>query len=89
MKKLSDWQVIDVRSAEEFSTGHLRNAVNFALDTLRDRVATLNKSIPVLVYYYVCYRGYYRILSQKGFNVVNLDGGRKAVIDAGFNLQHS
>ncbi|KID87614.1 FAD-dependent pyridine nucleotide-disulfide oxidoreductase [Metarhizium guizhouense ARSEF 977] len=91
MKKLSDWQVVDVRSAEEFATGHLPNAVNLAIDTLRDRVDTLDKAIPVLVYCYVGYRGYlaYRILSQKGFNVVNLDGGLKAVIDGGFKLQHS
>ncbi len=31
-------------------------------------------------------RGYlaYRILKQKGFNVVNLDGGYKSVVDGGY-----
>jgi rhodanese-related sulfurtransferase len=88
MESLSKWQVVDVRSPEEFSTGHLARAINIPLDTLRDKISTIDKLIPVLVYCYVGYRGYlaYRILSQNGFHVANLDGGFKAVVEGGFKL---
>jgi rhodanese-related sulfurtransferase len=87
-ENICKWLVLDVRSAEEFSTGHLPGAINLPIDTLRDHVSTLDRSIPVLVYCYVGYRGYlaYRILTQRGFNVVNLDGGLKAFLEGGFKL---
>jgi NADPH-dependent 2,4-dienoyl-CoA reductase/sulfur reductase-like enzyme/rhodanese-related sulfurtransferase len=78
-------QVVDVRSPAEFSRGHLPSAVNIPLNELREGISLLHKEVPVVVYCQVGYRGYlgYRILKQSGFDVVNLDGGYKSVVEAG------
>lgn len=88
VENLSAWQVVDVRSPDEFATGHLPHAINLPIGTLRDRVSKIDNSIPTLVYCSVGYRGYlaYRILSQRGFNVVNLDGGLKTVVEGGIKI---
>ncbi|QYT04782.1 Rhodanese domain-containing protein [Trichoderma simmonsii] len=88
IKNLHAWQVVDVRSPEEFATGHLPGAINLPIATLRSQKLELDQSMPVLVYCYVGYRGYlaYRILSQRGFSVVNLDGGLKTVVEGGTRL---
>jgi NADPH-dependent 2,4-dienoyl-CoA reductase/sulfur reductase-like enzyme/rhodanese-related sulfurtransferase len=79
-------QVVDVRSPEEFSRGHIPFAMNLPLNKLRDSIATLEEGRRVIVYCWVGYRSYlaYRILKQKGFDVVNLDGGYKSVVDGGY-----
>ncbi|KAE8446348.1 hypothetical protein EG329_012097 [Mollisiaceae sp. DMI_Dod_QoI] len=83
---LDEKQVVDVRSPAEFARGHLKNAVNIPIENLRERMESLDKANDVLVYCQVGYRGYlgYRILKQAGFNVKNLDGGFKLVVDGGF-----
>ncbi|KAL7910451.1 hypothetical protein GGI35DRAFT_366952 [Trichoderma velutinum] len=88
IKNLHAWQVVDVRSPEEFATGHLPGAINLPIATLRNQASELDQSVPILVYCYVGYRGYlaYRILSQRGFSVVNLDGGLKTVVEGGTRL---
>ncbi|KAF2259841.1 FAD-dependent pyridine nucleotide-disulfide oxidoreductase [Lojkania enalia] len=81
-------QIVDVRSPSEFSKGHLPNAVNIPVNNLRKAVeaGSLDQNKDVVVYCQVGYRGYlaYRILKHKGFNVVNLDGGYKAVSEGGY-----
>ncbi|KAG9228507.1 FAD-dependent pyridine nucleotide-disulfide oxidoreductase [Amylocarpus encephaloides] len=79
-------QIVDVRSPAEFSRGHIPSAVNLNLNTLRDNIESLDRKRRVIVHCQVGYRGYlaYRILSQMGFDVVNLDGGYKSIIDGGF-----
>jgi len=79
-------QIVDVRSSEEFSRGHIPMAVNMPLNTLRKSVGLLDQGQRIVVYCQVGYRGYlsYRILKQLGFDVVNLDGGYKSVVDGGF-----
>ncbi|EHK22123.1 uncharacterized protein TRIVIDRAFT_151135 [Trichoderma virens Gv29-8] len=88
IKNLKAWQVVDVRSPEEFATGHLPGAINLPINTLRNQLSKIDKSTPTLVYCYIGYRGYlaYRILSQRGFSVVNLDGGLKTVVEGGIKL---
>ncbi|RBQ69614.1 hypothetical protein FVER14953_13309 [Fusarium verticillioides] len=85
-EKFDKLQVVDVRSPEEFARGHLHQAVNLPLNDLRHQLATLDSSRPTLVYCQVGYRGYlaYCILRQLGFDVVNLDGGFKTVIQGGY-----
>lgn len=82
---LSSWQMIDVRSPDEFEQGHLPNAVNIPIDKLRSNLSLINKTQSVLVYCWVGYRGYlaYRILTQLGYNVSNLDGGFKMALEGG------
>jgi NADPH-dependent 2,4-dienoyl-CoA reductase/sulfur reductase-like enzyme/rhodanese-related sulfurtransferase len=85
-----DTQIVDVRSPAEFSRGHIPSAVNLNLNQLRESVKSLDKGRRVVVYCQVGYRGYlgYRIMKQMGFDVVNLDGGYKSIVEGGFkNLQ--
>jgi rhodanese-related sulfurtransferase len=51
-----DWQVIDVRTPEEFGEGQLENAVNidFYADDFEAQLEQLDKTRPVVVY---CKRG--------------------------------
>ncbi|KAK3988615.1 putative NADH oxidase [Cladorrhinum sp. PSN332] len=86
--KLEDFQVLDVRSPGEFSGGHINGAINIPIGELRKRLGELDKSgKKVLVYCQIGYRGYlgYRILKQEGFEVVNLDGGYRSVVEGGFD----
>ncbi|KAH6695895.1 FAD-dependent pyridine nucleotide-disulfide oxidoreductase [Leptodontidium sp. MPI-SDFR-AT-0119] len=83
----ADVQILDVRSLDEFSRGHLEKALNIPLNDLRTNLAALDKGKRIVVYCGVGYRGYvaYRILKQMGYEIVNLDGGYKSVVQGGFN----
>ena len=72
-------QLIDVRTPEEFEIATLPHARNIELDHLRQRLAELDKTKPIVVFCQIGVRGYlaYRILSQAGFTVSNLSGGIK------------
>jgi len=81
---LADWleiddsvQVLDVRSAEEFGRGHLREAVNIPLEQLRDRLGELPADREIWPLCSVGQRSYYatRLLLQQGFAVKGLPGG--------------
>jgi rhodanese-related sulfurtransferase len=80
--------VIDVRSAEEFAAGHLRDAKNIPLADLATRIGELEKSKGRSVVV-VCQTGArsdkaVRQLAAAGFNdVVSLDGGLTAWQAAG------
>ncbi|KAJ5368975.1 uncharacterized protein N7496_008735 [Penicillium cataractarum] len=82
---LDDWQIIDVRSPESFSQGHIRSAVHIPIDALRHNLSSIDKTRPAVVYSRVGYHGYlaYRILIQLGYEVFNLDGGFKLFLEGG------
>lgn len=72
-------QLIDVRTAKEFSEGHLPGASHYNVmdSTLQRNVADLNRKRPVFVY---CKSGTRSMkaaefLRNNGFRVINLDGG--------------
>jgi len=70
------YQLVDVRSAGEFSQGTIPGALNMPVDEIRDRISELsNKNL--LVNCQVGQRGHTATLLFKelGFNAVNLDGG--------------
>jgi NADPH-dependent 2,4-dienoyl-CoA reductase/sulfur reductase-like enzyme/rhodanese-related sulfurtransferase len=74
--------VVDVRTPGEHRRGHLPGSVNLPLDELRDRHAEIphradGQPVPVAVYCQVGQRGHTaaRLLTQLGYDVVNLDGG--------------
>lgn len=82
-KKLSEdksVQLIDVRTPEEFSQGHLKGALNYNIrsDDFEKQIATLDKNKPVLVY---CLSGGRSStaagnLGEKGFKeIYNMKGG--------------
>ncbi|CAM3622900.1 rhodanese-like domain-containing protein [Flavobacterium gelidilacus] len=78
--KESTSQIIDVRTTEEFSDGHIVNAVNMDVtsDDFEAKIASLDKEKPVMVY---CKSGgrsakAAAILRDNGFKqVYDLDGG--------------
>lgn len=73
-------QLIDVRTAEEYSVSHLKNAQNICVtdDDFRDKAANLDRTKPVYVY---CKSGNRsgraaKILKEMGFEkVYDLQGG--------------
>ncbi|RSL95983.1 hypothetical protein CEP52_011717 [Fusarium oligoseptatum] len=85
-RNLEDFQIIDVRGAEEYNQGHLKGAKNIPLVNLRERVDEVERGVPTIVHCKSGYRSYvgYRILAQKGVDVYNLDGGYKSVLDGGY-----
>jgi NADPH-dependent 2,4-dienoyl-CoA reductase/sulfur reductase-like enzyme/rhodanese-related sulfurtransferase len=85
---LQDWQMIDVRSPESFAQGHIPSALNVPIDTLRENLAYIDKQRPIVVYSRVGYHGYlaFRILVQLGYQVANLDGGLKLLVEGGFGI---
>lgn len=74
---LDTHQVVDVRNPAEHLHGHLPGAMNYPLTELRQKHHHLDFDRGILVYCQDGYRGYlaYRILTQLGFMVANLDGG--------------
>ncbi|MGE5627393.1 MAG: CoA-disulfide reductase [Solirubrobacterales bacterium] len=74
-----EYMLLDVRTEDEFSNGHLEGAVNIPVDSLRDRLHELDKNKTIVEYCQVGLRGYIadRILSQNGFKVLNVTGGYK------------
>ncbi|KAJ6133710.1 hypothetical protein N7523_000032 [Penicillium sp. IBT 18751x] len=86
---LLDWQIIDVRSAESFAMCHVPSAVNVPIDELRENLDKFDKKRPLVTYSRVGYHGYlaYRVLVQSGFQVANLDGGLKLLIEGGSDIR--
>ncbi|HUU58398.1 MAG TPA: rhodanese-like domain-containing protein, partial [Phycisphaerae bacterium] len=70
--------VIDVRSAKEYASGHLAEAVNIPVDEIRSRIEEVPADRPVAVHCGVGYRSYVaqQILRHHGrTNVTNVLGG--------------
>ena len=80
--KAGDVKIIDVRKPDEFESGHVDGAQNFALDTINDDMSELPKSETLYVH---CAGGYRSmiaasILKSRGFDdVVNIEGGFGAI----------
>jgi rhodanese-related sulfurtransferase len=80
--------VLDVRAAEEFAKGHLRDAKNIPLADLSSRIGELEKQKARTIVV-VCQTGAradkaVRQLAAAGFeDVVSLDGGQAAWVAAG------
>jgi rhodanese-related sulfurtransferase len=69
--------VVDVRSESEFNAGHIENAWNIPLETLRNRSQELPLDREIWLVCGVGQRSYYalRLLLQNGFQVKILSGG--------------
>ncbi len=84
-------QLVDVRSASEFASGHLAGALNVPLDQIESRIADLDCHRPVVL---VCKTGMRstivcNLLQQLGKPAVVLQGGTAAWEQAGFPLVSS
>ncbi|MCE9563994.1 MAG: FAD-dependent oxidoreductase [Planctomycetes bacterium] len=71
--------MLDVRTPQEFTSGHIPGAVNIPVDDLRSRLAEVPRNRKIAAYCQVGQRGYLatRILLQAGYSVVNVGGGYK------------
>ena len=69
--------LLDVRTTEEYSAGHIEGFRNIPVDEMRERLSELENGKPVYVMCQSGLRSYIavRILSQKGFDCYNLSGG--------------
>ena len=71
--------LLDVRTAQEFASGHIPGAVNIPVDDLRSRLAELPRDRKIAAYCQVGQRGYLatRILLHAGHSAANVGGGFK------------
>jgi NADPH-dependent 2,4-dienoyl-CoA reductase/sulfur reductase-like enzyme/rhodanese-related sulfurtransferase len=71
--------LLDVRTTEEFKSGHIPGALNIPIDELRKRLSDVPRGRDIAVYCQVGQRGYLatRILLQAGFSAANIAGGYK------------
>lgn len=71
--------LLDVRTPDEFASGHIPGAVNIPVDDLRSRLKELPLDRQIAAYCQVGQRGYLatRIMLQAGLSVVNIGGGYK------------
>lgn len=69
--------LVDVRQPAEFELGKIKGSLNIPLPQLRRRLGELAKDKPIYVTCQVGLRGYLavKILTQNGFDAINLDGG--------------
>jgi rhodanese-related sulfurtransferase len=82
---LAEWEalsctaalLVDVRQPEEYSAGHIEEAINLPLPQLRSRLAELPHDREIWLNCGVGQRSYYalRVLLQHGFKAKNLSGG--------------
>ncbi len=75
-----DYLLLDVRTEEEFLNGHVEGAINIPVDSLRERLSELDPKIQIVEYCQVGLRGHVAesILSQHGYQVINVTGGYKS-----------
>ena len=88
---LSNTTLIDVRTADEYSLGTIRNAINIPVDELRERIHEIPADKPIIVFCAIGLRGYIalKILTGRGFkNVRNLSGGYKTYALATQTITH-
>ena len=71
--------LLDVRTPQEFVSGHISGAVNIPVDDLRSRLGELPRDRKIAAYCQVGQRGYLatRILLQAGVSAANVGGGYK------------
>ncbi|MDB5388149.1 MAG: CoA-disulfide reductase, partial [Planctomycetaceae bacterium] len=71
--------LLDVRTPQEYASGHIPGAVNIPVDDLRARLNELPRDRQIAAYCQVGQRGYLatRILLQEGYSVANIGGGYK------------
>jgi hydroxyacylglutathione hydrolase len=92
LEKESNLQIVDVRRLGEYQSGHAPRATTAPLAELRERLPRLALQ-PTRLTAVICAGGYRSsaatsIMQQAGFaNVLNVAGGTKAWIDAGYEVE--
>lgn len=81
--------LVDVRTADEFATGHIYGALNIPLDTLESRLNEFPRNEPVIVY---CRSGNRsaqasQLLANAGYTQIYDLGGINAWTEQGFPIE--
>lgn len=81
----ADLQIVDVRSRQEWKSGHVDRAKHIPLDELPNRLGELDQSKPVG---FICQSGARskkatKIAAEAGLDAVNISGGMPAWQHAG------
>ncbi|MFD1065468.1 DsrE/DsrF/DrsH-like family protein [Oceanobacillus locisalsi] len=79
-------QLVDVRESSEYDEGHIQHAYNFPLSTMENKYPENDKT-----YYIHCKSGVRsqkasHFLADKGFDIINLDGGYTAFAEKHLSL---
>ena len=83
LKKLSNINIIDIRSIEKYNNRHIEGAINIPLEKM---LINFNKYLSKNKRYYIyCQMGVQsrklcRILKTNGYDVVNVEGGYEAYV---------
>jgi len=77
--------VLDVRSKKEFEKDHIKGAISTPLNTL-SKFKTTSKELLVYSERGILSVDASRILSRKGYNILNLEGGVVFWIRAGYTV---
>jgi rhodanese-related sulfurtransferase len=90
-RQLSPAQLVDVRSASEFASGHIPGAVNIPMDQIEARLDDLDLRLPLVL---ICQSGKRaqmttELLKPCPGQISVLEGGTKAWIDAGLPIVRS
>jgi rhodanese-related sulfurtransferase len=74
--------LLDVRTPQEYSDGHIPGAINISIDELRSRLGEIPRGREIAAYCQIGQRGYLaaRILQQAGFSAVSIGGGYKTYL---------
>ena len=88
-KNAEEFQIVDVRSPDEWQEGHIPGAVHIFLPEVKERSGELNKKQPVAVY---CDSGYRAsvaasLLQASGFEVHNVPGSWQAWKSAEYPIE--
>ena len=83
LRKLSNVNIIDIRSREKYNDNHILNAYNIPFDKLL--IKPENYLDKISNYYVYCQKGLQtkqlcNILNKKGYNLINIIGGYEAWI---------
>ena len=81
--------LLDVRTPQEYSSGHIAGAVNIPVETLQSRLSEVQRDKPVVVY---CHSGARatqaaQILANAGYTDIRNLGGITAWVAQGFPIQ--
>jgi rhodanese-related sulfurtransferase len=84
-KSRADLQIVDVRSRQEWQSGHVPRAKHIPLDELPDRLGEINRGKQVG---FICQSGARsrkatRIATEAGLDAINISGGMSAWQRAG------
>ncbi len=79
LEKGEKYQILDLRTAELFSKGHIPTSHNVLYDQLEEKLSKLDQAVTTVVYCYdeLCYLSAKAavVLAKKGYKVRELAGG--------------